>query len=590
MEFNVHLFQKECFKAQINPKNQINSDLVLIEDVDIPLRLEISPSVPFNKLHLCPKLAKLANIKNSIRLKPISTNEPVKMAEFVVIDRPIDRETIAFLLKMSYIKEGMVINQIRIEEIYPRADIHFMTAKTGFKNLQDAHLIKCVGFDKFTRLIQHSLFWGEEMIQKGLEPIQSVALMGKRGVGRTSFVRRMAYDLGVFIEEIDISQHATLPKPIISPCIFLLNGFSMEKHKNLVCQDSNQILKGFNRTIKFIRTEEEINTDLTIKIDLPDRNMRKALLEIHLEFLKLDLPKEDKYLFIDRSKGKTCKEIKSMLRDMIDWPNNKWNKFEDARNKIRLSDIGGYELTKQLVVEAVLWPILYEEKFKVHGIVPSRGILLYGPPGCSKTMLAKAISNESAISFFGISGPELVDSLVGQTSRNIRNVFEKARKHAPSVIFIDEIDSLAMRRSDTAHDNRVVSTLLVEMDGIRGKDRITVIGATNRPEMLDPALMRPGRFDKHIHVGLPDTEARKQILEKQLREADCNFEFLIESTKGMSGAEIVWICHESRMNALRRSIEEKEEFKIRKDDLIDSLEKINKERIIKQINELELGR
>ena len=196
------------------------------------------------------------------------------------------------------------------------------------------------------------------------------------------------------------------------------------------------------------------------------------------------------------------------------------------------------------------------------GIEPPKGVLLYGPPGCGKTLLAKAVANESEANFIAVKGPELLSKWVGESERGIREVFRKARTAAPAVIFFDEIDALVPRRglgyADSGVTERVVSQLLTEMDGIAVLEDVVVIGATNRPDILDPAVLRPGRFDRLIYVPPPDEKARLEIFKIHTRRMplaeDVDLERLAKITQGYSGADIEAVCREAAMNAMRRDI------------------------------------
>jgi len=227
---------------------------------------------------------------------------------------------------------------------------------------------------------------------------------------------------------------------------------------------------------------------------------------------------------------------------------------------IHWTDIGGLEDVKQEIKEAVEWPIRNPEIFNRLGIKPPKGILLYGPPGCGKTLMARAVATESETNFITIKGPEVFSKWVGESEKAIREVFRKARMAAPAVIFFDEMDSLVPRRgagfSDSGVSERVISQLLTEMDGIVTLEDIVVIAATNRPDMVDPAVLRPGRFDRLIYVPEPDEKTRLQILKIYTTgmpiAKDVDLAALVPTLKNHSGADIEALCREAGMNALRR--------------------------------------
>lgn len=229
---------------------------------------------------------------------------------------------------------------------------------------------------------------------------------------------------------------------------------------------------------------------------------------------------------------------------------------------VHWNDIGGLDDVKQHLREAVEWPMKNPEIFKRLGIKPPKGILLYGPPGCGKTLLARAVATESEANFISIKGPEVFSKWVGESEKAIREVFRKARIAAPAVIFLDEIDSLAPRRglgfSDSGVTERVISQLLTEMDGIVTLQDIVVIAATNRPDMVDSAVLRPGRFDRLIYVPEPDEKSRLQIFTIYTKgmplAKDVDLNQLAAATKYYSGADIESLCREAAMHALRRDI------------------------------------
>ncbi|MCQ5336609.1 MAG: CDC48 family AAA ATPase [Candidatus Methanomethylicia archaeon] len=232
--------------------------------------------------------------------------------------------------------------------------------------------------------------------------------------------------------------------------------------------------------------------------------------------------------------------------------------IEAAVSKVTYEDIGDLEDAKIKIREMIELPMKHPELFKHLGIEPPKGILLYGPPGCGKTLLAKAVATESGANFFSINGPEIMSKFYGESESRLREIFEEAEKAAPSVIFIDEIDSIAPKREEVTGEveRRVVAQLLTLMDGLKSRGQVVVIAATNRPEAVDPALRRPGRFDREIAIPMPDKKARKEILQVHLRNMpladDVNIDELAELTHGYSGADIAALAREAAIRALRR--------------------------------------
>jgi len=231
--------------------------------------------------------------------------------------------------------------------------------------------------------------------------------------------------------------------------------------------------------------------------------------------------------------------------------------------EVRWSDIGGLEEVKQELREAVEWPLRYPEVFEKMGVRPPRGVLLYGPPGTGKTLLAKAVATESGANFIAVRGPEVLSKWVGESERAVRKIFERARQVAPAVIFFDEIDSIATARGyrfdSSGVTDRIVNQMLTEMDGIQPLKNVVVIAATNRAELVDPALLRPGRFDRIIYVPPPDLNARKEIFKVHLRKVplapDVNVDELASITEGYTGADIEAVVREAAMLKLREKLE-----------------------------------
>ncbi|MDY0304736.1 MAG: AAA family ATPase, partial [Sphaerochaeta sp.] len=244
-------------------------------------------------------------------------------------------------------------------------------------------------------------------------------------------------------------------------------------------------------------------------------------------------------------------EPSAMREVLVEVPDVKWE------------DVGGLEDVKQELSEAIEWPLKYPEVFSSLDTKPPRGILLYGPPGTGKTLLAKAVANESECNFISVKGPELLSKWVGESERGVRQIFRKARQAAPSIIFFDEIDALVPKRGTymgSSHvTESVVSQILTELDGLVELKNVMVLGATNRPDMLDEALLRPGRLDRVIYVPPPDRESRRKIFEVYLRNKDIlakdvNIDELVDRTEGYVGADIEALVREAKLAAMREFI------------------------------------
>ena len=229
---------------------------------------------------------------------------------------------------------------------------------------------------------------------------------------------------------------------------------------------------------------------------------------------------------------------------------------------VTLDDVGDMVQTKQALTEAVLWPLQHPDTFQRLGVEPPRGVLLYGPPGCGKTFVVRALASTGRLSVHAVKGAELMDKWVGASEKAVRELFRRARDSAPSLVFLDEIDALAPRRgqsTDSGVTDRVVAALLTELDGIDPLRDVVVLGATNRPDLIDPALLRPGRLEKLVFVEPPDTDARRAILRTSGKSiplsADVDLDVLADQLDGYSAADCVALLRESALTAMRRSID-----------------------------------
>ena len=338
--------------------------------------------------------------------------------------------------------------------------------------------------------------------------------------------------------------------------------------------------------------------DREIEIGVPDKDGRQEVLQIHTRGMPLD-DKVDLDEIADTTHGfvgadleMLCKEaamrvLRRVLPDIKadeEIPSETLKKmiikksdFKEALKEIQPSalrevlvqvpdikweDIGGLENAKQELREAVEWPLKYPESFDKFGVTPPKGVLIYGPPGTGKTLLAKAVANESQANFIAVKGPELLSKWVGESEKGVREVFRKARQTAPTVIFFDEIDSIASARSGSSTDSgvtqRVVNQLLTEIDGLEELQDVAVIAATNRVDLMDPALLRPGRFDRHVKVDDPDEKARLEIFKVHTKDMpladDVDLDYLAKNTAKYVGADIEAVCREAVMLTLREDL------------------------------------
>lgn len=258
----------------------------------------------------------------------------------------------------------------------------------------------------------------------------------------------------------------------------------------------------------------------------------------------------------DHFKMALTKSNPSALREFaVEVPNVTW------------ADVGGLEDVKKELQELVQYPVQYPEHYEKFGMAPPRGVLFFGPPGCGKTLLAKAIANECQSNFLSVKGPELLTMWFGESEANVREIFDKARQSAPCVLFFDELDSIAKARGQSLGDaggagDRVMNQMLTEMDGVGAKKNLFIIGATNRPDILDPAILRPGRLDQLVYIPMPDEGSRLSILKASLRKTPVSplvdLAFIARQTKGFSGADLTGICQRAVKAAIRDAIAEEE--------------------------------
>ena len=327
--------------------------------------------------------------------------------------------------------------------------------------------------------------------------------------------------------------------------------------------------------------------DRELGLSLPDGATRKALLEVLLR----DVPAGELTLseIADRTPGFVRADLAALVREAalraaarasengkppaltqedltgaltVIRPLSRSNTEEVAVGSVTLDDVGDMVETKQALTEAVLWPLQHPDTFARLGVDPPRGVLLYGPPGCGKTFVVRALASSGRLSVHAVKGAELMDKWVGSSEKAVRELFRRARDSAPSLIFLDEVDALAPRRGqsfDSGVTDRVVAALLTELDGVEPLRDVVVLGATNRPDLIDPALLRPGRMEKLVFVEPPDAEARHEILKSAAKSVPLSKEVdlraLATDLDGYSAADCVALLREAALTAMRRSID-----------------------------------
>jgi len=402
----------------------------------------------------------------------------------------------------------------------------------------------------------------------------------------------------IFLDEIDAIAPrreqvvGDVEKRVVAQLLALMDGLSKRRKVVVIAATNlpNVLDPALRRPGRF---------DREISIPIPDRNGRQEILEIHSRGMPLAQTVDVPHLaaithgFVGADLEALCREaamiclrrimpdvdfgLASIPYDQLAKLQVEMDDFMEALQTVEpsalrevfvevpnvgWSDVGGLAETRSRLVEAVEWPLQYPGLFAQAGIKPPKGILLSGPPGCGKTLLAKALASESKVNFISVKGPELLSKYVGESERAVRDVFRKARQAAPCIVFFDEIDALVPARSGGTSDShvteRVLSQFLAELDGVEELRGVLVLGATNRADILDPAIVRPGRFDEIVEIPLPDEAGREEIFRVHLRAkpvaAQAGLRELASQTEDCSGADIASMCHQAAMLAIRRAV------------------------------------
>jgi transitional endoplasmic reticulum ATPase len=404
----------------------------------------------------------------------------------------------------------------------------------------------------------------------------------------------------IFLDEIDAIAPkrekvvGDVEKRVVAQLLALMDGLNQRKHVIVIAATNipNVLDPALRRPGRF---------DREITIPIPDRNGRREILDVHSrgmplsDDVEMDRIAEITHGFVGADLEALCREaamicLRRIIPDidfalsqipyeqlaelevyMDDFisalkevePSAIREVFVEVPN-VKWKDVGGLSEVKERLIQTVEWPLKFSRFFNQANIRPPKGILLTGPPGCGKTMLAKAIANESNVNFISVKGPELLSQYVGESERSVREVFRKARQASPCIIFFDEIDGLVPTRStgggDSRVSERVLSQFLAELDGVEELKDVLILAATNRVDMLDPAVLRPGRFDEIIEMPLPDENDRQEIFKVHLGnkplEEDTDVSRLSQRTTGFNGAQIAQVCTKAALQAVRRAVEQ----------------------------------
>ncbi len=456
--------------------------------------------------------------------------------------------------------------------------------------------------------------------QVGVDPPKGVLLYGPPGTGKTLIARAVANEVDasfyvingpeivskykgesekrlrevfedarasapaiVFFDEIDSvagqrDEEADMENRIVGQLLSLMDG--LDAHEDVIVIGATNRVDAIDPALR-----RGGRFDREIEIGVPDTEGRREILTVHTRTMPLG-PGVDLDAIADRTHGFVGADMDALVTEAAMTALDRITNTEEADIEVTMTDfdaalarvdpsamrefmaeapdatfgdVGGLEEAKQRLREAVEWPLTYRRLFSETATDPPSGVLLYGPPGTGKTLLARALAGETEVNFVHVDGPELVDKYVGESEQAIREVFDRARQAAPSIIFFDEIDAIVGRRGTGQTDatDRIVSQLLTELDGLRENPNLVVIAATNRKEDIDPALLRPGRIDTHVEVGLPGRPERRAILDVHCRGKplgeDVDLDVLASELTGYTGADIEAVVREASMRAIREA-------------------------------------
>ncbi|ORX54893.1 AAA-domain-containing protein [Piromyces finnis] len=438
-------------------------------------------------------------------------------------------------------------------------------------------------------IIMYPLIYPDYIKQLNIECPKGILLYGPPGVGKTTLVKTLSENCNANMLTINGPEDALAPlrenthnheSRVVAQLLTLMDGMKQRGRLIIVGATNrpNAIDPALRRPGRF---------DREVIIDVPNEEARYRILKEQTKTMSIDSSVNFRQLatttngFVGSDLCNLCREAAFCAFNNMIISNNSAKvtmdnfkkaltyvepsmKREQSLNieKLTWNDIGGLEDVKKKIRQAVEWPLIYKDSYRRLGLNPAKGILLYGPPGCSKTTLVKIIANTSHASFFMISCASLYSSFVGDSEKLVRNIFQKARASSPAVVFIDEVDAIVGRRgigsngtSDSVQE-RILSMLLNELDGIEAISSVLIVGATNRPDLIDAALLRSGRFDQIIYVPPPDYEGRIKILDIYTKNMpiskDVKLDRIAKKTELYTGADIQNLCREAAIIALRK--------------------------------------
>ena len=551
----------------------------LINDMEQKLNLE--DKTPQNLDELTEENKQL--LKKIIEEK-LGKNDFNKLIEYKPINLEDIYENIVSLIKFHVIKNISVQNSDSNESSLLNKNKSFYYRHKGIllcgnSGIGKTHIINCI---KYNYLNQENINYFDINIYKDLQSpekskdfIKSIFLFSKLLSPTVIFIEdidKIFPNNSSSNEEVSSINSSTEINPLMAEFIIQIDKMPSDIILISTCEMSSKLNKDLTKLGYF---------DYSITLPLPNYFQRKSLIEYILKDFKNNLQPNDINNLSDKSHGfvpgdfvKLFKEafIKSqLLKTNIITNEIVENCLGDIKPinlkdiiidipRVKWEDIGGNKEIINKIRQSIEWPLKNPEAFKRLGITPPNGTLLYGPPGCSKTLIAKALATESGLNFFAVKGPELFSKYVGDSEKAVRDIFKKARMSSPSIIFFDEIDAIASSRSaeSSGVEDKVLCQLLNEMDGIEGRGKVILFGATNRPDILDKALIRPGRFDRLIYIPPPDEISREEIFKicfKNMKiKNDIDFHKLAVKTPYFSGADIAKVSREAGMLAIADDI------------------------------------